>query len=222
MATGLPQFTVCLVEDDAVHAKHLSSAVQLAGTTPPVARHRCAEELRSHLKDSSRPAPQLLVLDLGLPDAPGVELVREVREAWPDTKVLVVSVHTDERNVVKAIQAGASGYVVKDGDDEALAASIRDVMAGQNPISPNVARYLISYVTGATRYSAPGSDAPELTRRELDILYKMADGLSYQEAAESLDISRSTVEAHIRKLYRKLEVHSKTQALLRARQHGLL
>lgn len=213
---------VVVVEDDRVHMKFLVDAVQGVPGVVLASQCRRADEFRALLGDTAGPVPSLVLMDLGLPDGAGADLTREAREKWPEVRVLAVSEHSDERHVVEALQSGACGYVVKDGDVPQLTYAVREVLAGQHPISPSVARHLIAFVTGQKRYSAPGKEAPELTRREFDILYKMADGLSYAEAAEALEISRATVESHIRRLYRKLEVHSKTQALLRARQHGLI
>ncbi len=222
MPMSVGHVPVVVVEDDRVHMKFLVDALQGVPGAALAGQCRRADEFRALLGSKSAPSPALVVMDLGLPDGSGTELTREARARWPDVRVLAVSEHADERRVVEALQSGACGYMVKDGDVTLLANAVKDALAGQNPISPAVARYLIAFVTGQKRYSAPGKEAPELTRREFDILYKMADGLSYAEAAAALEISRATVESHIRRLYRKLEVHSKTQALLRARQHGLI
>jgi DNA-binding NarL/FixJ family response regulator len=229
MSTESAAISVLIVEDDAVHGVYLTDAVlRIAGAKVSAWLKRAAE-LRRRLADATRDAPDLVLLDLGLPDGSGVTLVREIRERWPETRILVVSVLTDERSVVDAIRSGASGYVLKDGDGAAVTASIRNVLDGQNPISPGVARYLISFVTSSSGPTIDTDAAPEsqrggasLTPREVDILHKIAEGMSYLETAEALGVTRSTVESHIRNLYRKLEAHSKTQALVRAREHGLL
>jgi DNA-binding NarL/FixJ family response regulator len=213
---------VLLVEDDAVHGAHLSDAISRVRGAVLVGWDRRARALRERFEATDAPAPDLVMLDLGLPDASGVELVSEVHGRWPEARVLVVSVLTDELSVVEALRRGASGYVVKDGDGQSLTESIQDVLEDRHPISPEVARYLIDYVTGATRLSQVREGAPRLTRRELDILHKFAEGLSYSGTAAALDIATATVQTHIRSLYKKLEAHSKTQALARAREFGLL
>lgn len=214
--------SVVLVEDDAVHGAHITEAVQRVPGAQMTAWLREGGLLRQAIADPQTRAPSIVLMDLGLPDASGLELIPEVRERWPDTKVLVLSVMTDERNVVEAIRRGADGYVVKDGNSHAISDSIQSVLAGHHPISPAVARYLLQYTRRQARPIRPNDDAPHLTRREVDILNKIAEGLSYQEAADALEVSRSTVEVHIRNLYKKLEAHSKTQALVSARRHGFL
>jgi DNA-binding NarL/FixJ family response regulator len=222
MDAVVEQTQVLLVEDDVVHGAHLGEAVGRVAGARLVGWDRRAKALRDRLQDEAQAVPHLVLLDLGLPDASGVELVTEVHERWPTARVMVVSVLTDERNVVEALRRGASGYIVKDGDVQSLADSIRDVLEDKHPISPEVARYLISYVTGAARYQQVKEGAPRLTRREMEILHKLADGLSYDDTAAALEVATATVQTHIRSLYRKLEVHSKTQALARARGFGLL
>lgn len=214
--------SVLLVEDDAVHGAHITEAVQRVPGAQMTGWLREGGLLRQALAVPQAKAPSIVLLDLGLPDASGLELIPEVRDHWPDTKVLVLSVMTDERNVVEAIRRGADGYVVKDGNSHAISESIQAALAGQAPISPAVARYLLQYVRRQARPIRPNEDAPNLTRREVDILNKISEGLSYQETADALEVSRSTVEVHIRNLYKKLEAHSKTQALVSARRHGLL
>jgi DNA-binding NarL/FixJ family response regulator len=212
--------SVLLVEDDAVHGAHITEAVRRVPNTRIVGWMRTGAALREQVSGGA--VPDLVLMDLGLPDASGLDLVRELQGTWPSTKVLVLSVMTDERNVIEAIRRGAAGYVVKDGNAEAISSAIQSALEGHTPISPSVARYLVDYLRGKIRPLVASEDAPKLTRRELDILNRIAEGLSYQEAADALEVSRSTVEVHIRNLYKKLQVHSKTQALASARRHGLL
>jgi len=227
MISATPFVPVLLVEDDAVHGLHLTEAVQRVPGGSVSAWLKSAAELRAYVPSSDAAAPAVVLVDLGLPDDDGVRLVAEVRERWPEAYVLVVSVLTDERSVVDAIRNGACGYVVKDGDTAAVSRAIQNVLLGQNPISPGIARYLMRFALSAgvpSAHVAPLSDdgSSPLTPRECEILQKIGEGLSYIETAEALGVTRSTVESHIRNLYRKLEAHSKTQALVRARERGLL
>jgi DNA-binding NarL/FixJ family response regulator len=133
----------------------------------------------------------------------------------------------DDRHVLRSIEAGASGYLLKDSSDQRLLDGIREVRAGGAPISPSIARKVLQQLSMAQaelRVVKPG-DAPgpsPLTSREHDILSLIAKGLSFNEVAERLDISVFTVVTHVKKIYRKLQVHSRGEAVFEARQSGWL
>jgi DNA-binding NarL/FixJ family response regulator len=171
--------------------------------------------------------PDVALIDLGLPDMDGTELVRQVRQSCPQADVLVVTMFVDDRHVLRSIEAGASGYLLKDSSDQRLLDGIREVRAGGAPISPSIARKVLQQLSMAQaelRVVKPG-DAPgpsPLTSREHDILSLIAKGLSFNEVAERLDISVFTVVTHVKKIYRKLQVHSRGEAVFEARQSGWL
>jgi DNA-binding NarL/FixJ family response regulator len=209
---------VVVVEDDPAHAAHLQRAVAaVAGLWVEATVGTLGEA--AALIAQRRDAPALLVVDLHLPDGSGVDVLRAARRSWPTTAVLVTSVLSDEAHVVSALREGARGYVLKDASVEQLVDAIGQVLRGHAPISPAVARHLIRQLQGR---STPDDDAPRLTPRERDLLEQLAIGRSYAEAAERLGVSVSTIETHIRNLYKKLEAHSKTQAIARARTWGIL
>ncbi len=174
--------------------------------------------------------PDLALVDLGLPDMSGVQVIERLREIYPDMPVLVISVFSSERKVVDAIRAGAMGYVLKGDDDIQLSRAIVQVLCGQFPISPVVARYLFELASGSAAGRPPGPEGqademdglPRLSPQEMALLEHIASGMCYRDAAESMGLKLSTVLSYSRNLFRKLEVHSKTQALLRARQRGLI
>ena len=162
----------------------------------------------------------IALVDIGLPDISGLKVIDALRDRSADTPILVVSVLSDQRNVLAAIRAGACGYVLKDDSQISIARAIDQVLQGIYPLSPSLARYLFSLAgkpLGATK-----SPLPELSPRELKLLNHIAGGLSYAQAAVAMNISLSTVQTHIRHLYRKLDVHSQTQAVAVARAHGLV
>jgi DNA-binding NarL/FixJ family response regulator len=207
-----------IVEDEDLHARALQAAAKRVPRLRVGARAQSLAEARAYLGRASEEEPLLVVLDLGLPDGSGVDLVGSVRRRWPQARVFVVSSLTDERVVLGAIRAGAHGYFEKGASTAALARAMEDALDGLSPLSPRIARHLVA------QYSAPGGqdDAVPLTSREQELLACLARGDSYAEAAACLGISLSTVQTHIRNLYGKLDVTSKLQAVNEARRRGLL
>lgn len=175
---------------------------------------------------SARPADVLLV-DLGLPDGSGIDLIRNAADRYDDMDIMVITVFGDERNVVQAIEAGASGYLLKDGETETIAQSILQLVDGGSPISPGIARYLLKRFQGpATGLPASDSDraSPDfaLTKREQEVLNLIAKGFRYDEIAGLLNLSSHTITSHIKNLYKKLAVHSRGEAVYEATRLGLL
>lgn len=166
--------------------------------------------------------PDVLLVDLGLPDGNGCALIRDAVRRRPDCDCLVVTVFGDDGHVVEAIEAGATGYLLKDSPTGELARCIRELRAGGSPISPSVARRLLQHMRGPADKPAANAVASPLTEREDEILRLVAKGLSFPEVGAALDISAHTVVAHVKKIYRKLSVHSRGEAVFEATQLGLL
>jgi DNA-binding NarL/FixJ family response regulator len=163
--------------------------------------------------------PDVLVVDLGLPDGDGTELIRRAVKRRPDCDALVVTVFGDDQHVIGAIEAGATGYLLKDSPPGELARCIRELRAGGAPISPSIARRLLARMRAPV--DKPAAPSP-LSEREAEILRLVAKGLAFAEVAGALGISAHTVVAHVKKIYRKLAVHSRGEAVFEATQLGLL
>ncbi|WP_186113717.1 response regulator transcription factor [Burkholderia gladioli] len=175
----------------------------------------------------------IALVDIGLPDGSGIELIREWHEADPALPIVVISTWSTGPTIVGALQAGATGYLLKERDDIEIALSIRSVLRGGAPIDPFVARHILeTTVHAAPAVATPASagllpsrnGAPpvRLSRREIEILGIVSKGLTNREISELLSLSRLTVECHIKNIYKKLAVRSRTQAVFEARAHGLL
>ncbi len=167
----------------------------------------------------------VLMIDLGLPDGSGIEVIRSVSARKPDVDIMVVTVFGDEQHVVAAIEAGATGYILKDSTPADVISCIRLLRAGGSPVSPVVARSVLRAIrnrmnTTPTRQVNP--DDNPLSVRETEILQLLAKGMSFNEIGQILGISPHTVTAHIKKIYRKLAVHSRGEAVYEASQMGLL
>lgn len=170
--------------------------------------------------------PDVLLVDLGLPDISGVEVIRHAAEHHAACDVLVVTMFGDDDHVMASIEAGATGYLLKDASSDRIAASIRDLRAGGSPISPGIARRVLARFRLAVKPAAAGVGAPPaqspLTERETELLRLVAKGIPFEAIGQLVGISPHTVVSHVKKIYRKLAVHSRGEAVFEAGQLGLL
>jgi DNA-binding NarL/FixJ family response regulator len=210
--------TVLLVEDDAPTSWRLQDALAKAGFQVTAAA--TLAEARAGLTQGG---PTVLLTDLQLPDGHGVDLIRETRQRFPDTEIMVISILGDEESVISAITVGATGYLLKDAFPTDIAATVRELVAGHSPISASIARFIVRRTQSSPERSPePQLNTAKLTPREIDILWGIAKGFSYAEIADHLGLSRQTVPGHIKNIYRKLEVHTRGEAVFEALQQGLI
>jgi len=212
---------VVLVEDDEPIRRRLAEL--LAGWKEAVLVAECGT-LADALQAVEREQLDLLVTDLKLPDGNGIEVIKVLRRTQPGAEAMVISVMTDERTVLDAIEAGATGYLLKDADSIDLIEAITDLMAGRSPISSRIARVLVRRLSDSndSAVSEPVPGRPALTPREMDILWGVAKGFTYAELAERLEMSRQTVPVHIRNIYRKLQASNRSEAVFEAARLGLI
>lgn len=163
--------------------------------------------------------PVIVLADIGLPGMNGIEGVRRLRERHPDVLALMLTVHADDERVFEAVCAGASGYLLKDTPPERLVEALRELAAGGAPMTPEIARKVVRMFQ---RIAPPREMAHRLTEREVDVLQALAEGHSYKTAARALVLSIDTVRFHIRSIYAKLHVHSKSEAVLAALRKGIV
>jgi DNA-binding NarL/FixJ family response regulator len=163
----------------------------------------------------------LAIIDIGLPDMSGIEVIASIHQSLPKLPILVSSNFQTEDTFLAAIRAGAHGYLLKSDSDAALAQAIQRVLRGEFPVSPAMARYLFK-LAGAPAATPPSASALKLSRREQELLQNIANGLSYISCANTMHISLSTVQTHIRNIYRKLEVRNGRQAINKAQSAGLI
>jgi DNA-binding NarL/FixJ family response regulator len=163
--------------------------------------------------------PDVILTDIGLPGLDGIEGTRILRERLPDVLIVALSVYDDDDNVFNAICAGASGYLLKNTPPARLLESLRDVVNGGAPMSPEVARRVIALF----REFRPAARASyQLTPPETDLLKLMVEGHHYKTAAHHMGISVNTVSFHLKNIYEKLQVHSKTEAVAKALRERLI
>ena len=175
--------------------------------------------------------PDILLVDLGLPDISGIEVIRHATQTLPKCECMVVTVFGDEEHVLASIEAGASGYLLKDASEESFLAGIRELMNGGSPISPIIARRLLKRFHAEPLSPAISVDAPDadgelmgvaLSDREREILLLASKGFNYPEMGKLMGISPHTVTSHVKKIYRKLQVHSRGEAVFEANRMGLI
>lgn len=210
-----------VVEDEPLIRKRLEGILcSLGYTSDALVFTASIAETQARLQE--HPVAMALV-DLGLPDGSGIDLIAELRHADPGMGILVISAWSTEDAILSALRAGANGYVLKERDDLEVTLSIRSVLRGGAPIDPFIARRIIAELQPSV--PAAQKDLPPesvLSSREVQILKLVAEGMTNREIAESLFLSRYTVECHIKNIYRKLSVPSRTKAVSEARARGLL
>ena len=206
-----------LVEDDAETRDRLARALRSEPSLEVTGTAASCAELRALLASAT---PDVVLVDLGLPDGDGTALIREIRTRVPTAEIMVITVFGDERTVVSAIEAGARGYLLKDGTDDEIVRAVLDLLRGFSPISPAIARHLLRRLQGDV--PAAGPAVPRLSARESEVLELLARGFRNAEIAGALGITTHTVTSHVRQLYRKLEVGSRGEAVFEAVHLGLL
>jgi len=229
----LRRWGVLVVEDDSRARAFFEASVQRSPRLLWLGSAGTVQEALGWLSRTTT-IPDVLLVDLGMPDGTGLDVIREAVSRFPGCEPLVVSVFGDEENVLASIEAGAVGYIHKDAAPEDIAQTIVEMKAGASPISPMIARRVLAKyrslqtaVPSGTPGTAPEAAAEEadrglLSAREHEVLTLIARGFSYAEIARLKGLSVHTVQTHIKNLYGKLAVHSKSEAVFEATRLGLL
>jgi DNA-binding NarL/FixJ family response regulator len=216
--------SVLIVEDDRGARERLASAIQ---ALPDMQLLDAVSTLSAAREVIESTWPDVLLVDLGLPDGDGTELIRDVSSSPGRCEIMVITVFGDEKDVLRAIEAGASGYLLKEEESEQIGRCIHQLIEGGSPISAPIARHLLSQfrkegVADTDTAHNSDSDAPQLTDREIEVLRLIAKGYNSNEISNVLDVTYHTVTSHVRNIYRKLAVHSRSEAVFEAVQRGLV
>ena len=220
---------IALVEDDTGMRERVARVIDADPSLTLAFSASNASDILAWLVDN--PVDVLLV-DLGLPDRPGLQVIGQCRTMQPACAVMVLSIFGDEAHMVQAFEAGASGYLLKDGTEADLTTHIRHLRAGGSPMSPVIARQLLRRWQNSTPAAAApartlspaqsGAAPDRLSPRELEVLDLVSRGFTYVEIGAQMGVSASTVQTHIRNIYGKLDVHNKSEAVYEARNLGWL
>lgn len=211
---------VVVVEDDAATRKMLVAAIEADKTYKIVAEFGEGMTARASIKAIQ---PDLVLIDLGLPDISGLQIIVDVAANLPNCDTLVITTFGDEHSIFSALQAGARGYLLKGATADELRRDIRSLRDGGSPLSPSIARKLISRLGSNPSEELPSRTGDKsLTSREREILQFIGKGFSYAETAAHCNVKNETVHAHLKSIYRKLAVHSNMEAVYEARRRNII
>ncbi len=174
-------------------------------------------EARRYILDGGRPA--IALIDLGLPDGSGIEVIQSINLHSPASLCIVASIFDDDRHIFPALRAGARGYLLKDQPVDVIVRALKGIAADEPPISPAIARRMLSHFSPTQN---PDATSPHLTGREIEVLQLIAKGMTTAGSARLLGISQHTVTGYVKDIYRKLNVSSRAEATLLAREMGLV
>ncbi|MEL6481933.1 MAG: response regulator transcription factor [Pseudomonadota bacterium] len=211
--------SVLVVEDSLEVARHFARAIEGA---PRLSLAGLAHSVDGamHLLYGRR--PRIALVDLGLPDGSGLEVIRAAQTASWRCESIVISIFGDDRHVLSAIEAGAIGYLQKTSETDDVARAIEVALAGGSPMSPRIARRVLARLAREQPSKTAQGGDDRLTQREREVLELVAEGLQRREIAGALGIALGTVGNHIHNIYRKLQVRSNTEAVSKAQRGGLL
>jgi DNA-binding NarL/FixJ family response regulator len=219
--------SVAIIEDQPVFLAHFADIIHADPGLRLVATATNGKEGRELIRNVGA---DIYLLDLGLPDFSGLALLPEIKHHRPAANAMVISIFDDDKHVMAAIEAGATGYLLKDSDSRNVGDALRELHAGGSPLSPLIARKVLSMFRGDRTEPDPGDrhavTAPVatvgLTERETEVLRQLETGLAFREIAGTLEISSHTVAQHVRNIYKKLAVRSRGKAVYEATKLGLL
>lgn len=209
--------TIAIVEDNTTLRKRLQQELELFDDFEIAGAFATGEAAIKALKTwpPSR-VPHVVLMDIALPGMSGVDATRQIRDAYPDTDIIMITVFEDDEWIFRSIQAGASGYLLKDDSPDSVATAIRDLRNGGAPMSRSIARKVLTSMRGSAPPAAQSTAQPGdavLSDRELELLQGLVAGDSYTKLADKLFISPHTVRTHIKNIYKKLHVHTRATAV---------
>ena len=210
----MQKITIGLVEDNAQLGQDIRDKLALSEEVEVVFEVRNGKELLQTLAAGT--LPQVLLMDVQMPEMNGIEATWQAKQKYPDLKIVMLTVMDDEQKLFEALQAGASGYLLKDAKPHQLLNAIYDVQEGGLPLSPTLASRVLGYLKGEKVIPKPPIAAMEvLSKREKEVLQCLKRGLAVKQISEELFIANKTVRKHLEHIYEKLHVHSANGAIIK-------
>lgn len=209
------EMKIIIVEDDPRTRESMKVLLDGEQDITVLNVYATAEEALTDLKKGLQ--PDVMLVDIGLPEMPGIEFVKKAKELVPESEIMIFTVFEDRDTILSAIKAGASGYILKGASPREIIEALKEINNGGAPMSPKIARALIKEFQEeniAEQYL--------LTPREVEIIKAIEKGLSYKEISSTLNISVHTVHTHIKNIYEKLQAKNRTDALIKARKKGII
>lgn len=197
---------ISIVEDDSAIREMLKALIESEPGLEPFTVHTSAEDALVRLREQ---CPDIAIMDINLPGQSGIDCVRQLSGRCPGTQFLMYTVHDDDQRVFEALKAGANGYILKSSTPDEIIAAIRELAEGGAPMSAHVARRVVAHFRPVPQERVP------LSEREAELLRLLADGLLYKEIADRMGITVGTVKQHIHRIYGKLHVQNRTEAVNR-------
>lgn len=214
------KITLTLADDHAMVRKGLIAFLATAKDIEVMAVASCGKEA---VETAASYAPDVVLLDLLMPDQPAVETVRQIKKVSPRSQIIMVTSHEGEEYVVPTIQAGAISYILKDTTPEELIQTIRKASLGESTISPRIAKALAKIITKTQKAKTQENQLHEdLTQREMEVLHCIAEGLSNMDISSQLNISEKTVKSHVSNILSKLYLTDRTQVAVYAWREGVI
>ena len=205
---------IVIIEDQRRTREGLAALIGGSAGMDVVGQYRSGEEA---LTEIAVKQPEVVLTDLGLPGMSGTEVVAHLRDLLPGVPILVLTVHDEDQHIFDALCAGACGYLLKDVEPARLLAAIREVHSGGAPMSPEIARKVLSMFQ---KFASPQAGESGLSVREIEVLNLLAEGDSYKTCADRLAVSIDTIRFHVRRIYDRLHVHSRSEAVSKAIRRG--
>ena len=196
---------VSIVED---HAEIREGLAMLINATEGYECTQTYGDCETAISGIEKDIPDVILMDIGLPGMSGIEGIKIIKQKHPEIDIIVLSIHENDENVFESLCSGATGYLIKETPPAKILEAIKEVREGGSPMSTQIARMVVG--------SFKIQPSPVLTQRETEVLAHLTDGQSYKMIADSLFISEETVRRHIKSIYKKLEVHSKSEAVAKA------
>jgi len=218
-------YSVLLLEDEKPTRQHLVRMIEKTPHLTLFAEASTCMDAKASLKQGK---PDVLIADINLPDGCGIEIIRYGINKHPSLEAMILTTCGDEEHVIQALEAGATGYLLKDQALDGIGKAVFALMRGETAISPKVARFLLKRFKTEPAKKNPqqcintADDSFSLTTREHEVLTMISKGLRYNEIAESLNVSPNTIRAHIRNIYRKMAVKSRSEAVFEATKLGII